>query len=89
MEYNRFKYLKSPKINFQFTYEDLKDHNFNDKFLRKFWNNFHDLVEITYFIGFSFGYYYFFNTLPVKISFTDLNLYIFECPTCNILLETI
>jgi len=56
--------------------------DFDCDFLETFWSIRGDLLNVTFLISFNFEYHHFFNTIPVQLSFKNLNLYEFECPTC-------
>jgi len=57
---------------------------FDCDFLEKFWKDTGNLVGCTFLISFTFEYNQFFNSLPVQVSFSDLDLYKieFECLIC-------
>jgi len=77
--FGKFKSLET--VNYSFNGESK---HFDHAFLSLFWAHLGSLVDITFFISLEFKYNHFFNTLPVRISFADINVLLFKCPNCGI-----
>lgn len=59
-----------------------EDAYFDCSYLEHIFNHSDTMVDIYFLINITFSYRYFFGTIPVDLSFKNLDLAIIECPTC-------